>query len=71
VTSGQVLLYDVSGRLVFRGGITAGRGHAGDNVGRDNVVAFLLHDTVPAESTPVFGCSIDDAEPADFDRSAE
>jgi hypothetical protein len=59
-TSGQVLLYDTSGRLVFRGGITAGRGHAGDNAGRDGVVAFLNHGTVPAEETPVFGCSFDD-----------
>jgi hypothetical protein len=66
-TSGQVLLYDGSGQLVFRGGITAGRGHAGDNAGRDSVVAFLLHGTAPAESTPVFGCSIDDADLAASD----
>jgi hypothetical protein len=70
-TSGQVLLYDGAGRLVFRGGITAGRGHAGASAGRDSVVAFLLHGTVPAESTPVFGCSIDDGEPATSGRGAE
>ena len=32
--SGQTLLYDREGRLIFSGGITAARGHAGDNAGR-------------------------------------
>src|SRR5712692_5114154 len=40
-TSGQTLLYDVSGRLLFSGGITSARGHAGANDGRDAVVALL------------------------------
>ena len=30
-TSGETMLYDASGRLVFAGGITGSRGHGGDN----------------------------------------
>jgi hypothetical protein len=33
VGSGHVLLYAPSGKLLFSGGITASRGHEGDNVG--------------------------------------
>ena len=40
-TSGQALLYDRAGRLVFAGGITAARGQAGDNQGSDAVIAFF------------------------------
>ena len=29
-TSGQIMLYDADGRLVFSGGITAARGHSGE-----------------------------------------
>src|SRR5206468_3960171 len=39
--SGQTLLYDAAGRLVFEGGITGSRGHAGDNEGEDAVVEFV------------------------------
>lgn len=57
-TSGQALLYDSGGRLVFNGGITALRGHSGDNYGRDAIVS-LVHGEAPARrSTPVFGCSL-------------
>jgi hypothetical protein len=54
--SGQTLLYDPEGHLIFSGGITAARGHAGDNAGRGAILA-LLTDGVPAvTTTPVFGC---------------
>jgi hypothetical protein len=58
-TSGQTLLYEPSGRLVFDGGITGARGHAGDNAGRETV-RQLLRGREPAggASAPVFGCSI-------------
>ena len=39
--SGQVMLYDILGNLVFSGGITSSRGHEGDNDGRDAIVSFL------------------------------
>lgn len=54
--SGQALLYDADGALVFNGGITYARGHAGDNEGRTAIRSFVLHGTVPSARTPVFGC---------------
>lgn len=58
VTSGQVVLYDGGGRLAFAGGITPARGHAGDSVGRDAVLALLAAAPPPAPTTPVFGCAL-------------
>lgn len=61
-TSGQTLVYEASGRLIFNGGITESRGHSGDNYGRDAIIALL--NGYPAPSTtlpvtsPVFGCSL-------------
>jgi hypothetical protein len=61
-TSGQTLLYDSSGRLLFKGGITASRGHSGDNAGRTAITALLQGETLPQNAlpvaTPVFGCSL-------------
>jgi hypothetical protein len=57
-TSGQALLYDSRGRLVFSGGITAFRGHSGDNDGRDAVVALLSGQKPKHSRTPVFGCAL-------------
>jgi hypothetical protein len=57
-TSGQSLLYDVNGRLLFSGGITGSRGHAGDNAGRTAILALLHHDTAAHDSAFVFGCSL-------------
>jgi len=57
-TSGQVMLYDASGRLEFCGGITAGRGHAGDNAGRSAIEALLHGGQVATASAPVFGCKL-------------
>jgi hypothetical protein len=56
-TSGQVLLYDGRGWLQFSGGITDGRGHAGDNPGRA-AVEHLLHGQAAPSTSPVFGCSL-------------
>ncbi len=61
-TSGQTLLYDAAGRLLFEGGITAFRGHAGDNAGRTVITALLQKKISRPEklpiATPVFGCSL-------------
>ena len=57
-TSGQTLLYDPSSRLVFQGGITLARGHAGDNPGRDAIECYLKQKMNPSASTPVFGCAL-------------
>ena len=57
-TSGHVVLYDLGGRLVFTGGITAGRGHAGDNAGAESIVGFINNSSVRIASTPVYGCGL-------------
>ena len=61
LTSGQVLVYDEDGDLVFRGGLTSARGHEGESVGNRALVSFALDpprsNEVPA-SSEVFGCSL-------------
>jgi hypothetical protein len=64
-TSGYVVVYDPRGHLLFRGGITAGRGHAGDNPGADAIAAGLLGHNALVKETPVFGCDLlDRCEPS-------
>jgi hypothetical protein len=60
-TSGQTDLYDAAGRLLFSGGITAARGHAGDNLGRAAIGEWASHGQAGCSSTPVFGCALNDA----------
>jgi hypothetical protein len=62
-TSGQVLLYDPRGRLAFGGGITAGRGHQGDNAGRRAVLDLLAGAPPAGGHAPVFGCPLIDDYP--------
>lgn len=57
-TSGQTLLYNAQGRLLFAGGITAARGHAGDNAGRSAIETLLAGGQPGYDRTPVFGCPI-------------
>ena len=61
-TSGQTLLYDLQGRLVFKGGITASRGHSGDNPGRSLITELVSGQTPTGVDFPlqthVFGCSL-------------
>ena len=56
-TSGQAALFDTDGRLLFYGGITSVRGHAGDNAGSDAVIAAVNGATARL-GTRVFGCPI-------------
>lgn len=58
LTSGEVVLYDPQGTLIFSGGITGARGHMGDNIGRRLVSAFLANQPVTANSHEVYGCSL-------------
>jgi hypothetical protein len=62
-TSGSVVLYDRDGRLVFSGGITASRGHAGDNFGQSAVIALLRGEPAARSQSPVFGCSLFSTSP--------
>jgi hypothetical protein len=57
-TSGQVVILDNSGRLLFSGGITGARGHQGDNPGRQAVMDLLKGGSVAPQEFPVFGCSL-------------
>ncbi len=68
-TSGQTLLYDAGGALLFSGGITGARGHAGDNAGQSELVSLLNRGpSSPAvtlnrgqsarDATSVFGCPL-------------
>jgi hypothetical protein len=58
VTSGQTLLYDEHGELIFSGGITGARAHPGDNVGRQSLVSLLNREPASRIGTSVFGCPL-------------
>jgi hypothetical protein len=57
-TSGQTVLYDPKGRLLFQGGITVSRGHSGDNPGRAALASLVDHNIAQEVKTPVFGCPL-------------
>lgn len=57
-TSGQVFLYDQAGHLIFDGGITGARGHAGENAGRNSVIELVRRSHSEVRHTPVFGCPL-------------
>lgn len=57
-TSGQTLLYGADGVLAFSGGVTGARAHAGDNAGRQSLVALLNHQSARRSATSVFGCPL-------------
>jgi len=57
-TSGHTLLFGSDGRLLFNGGVTQSRGHSGDNVGEDAIVALVNNHAGGLSRTLVFGCSL-------------
>jgi hypothetical protein len=68
-TSGQTFLFNAGGELLFSGGITSARGHAGDNAGRTELVSLLTRGSSPRartqdggqsprNATSVFGCPL-------------
>lgn len=58
ITSGQVLFYDTTRALQFSGGITASRGHEGDNIGRRAVIDLIGGRSPKHPFPPVFGCAL-------------
>lgn len=58
ITSGQTLLYDAEGNLLFSGGITLARAMEGDNKGRQIIEKYLHEGKILSGETPVFGCSL-------------
>ncbi|MEY2520218.1 MAG: hypothetical protein QOF24_1977 [Verrucomicrobiota bacterium] len=57
-TSGHTFLFSADGRLLFSGGITASRGHAGGNAGESAVLAAINDASPKAARTMVFGCAL-------------
>lgn len=57
-TSGTVLLYARDGSLLFEGGVTASRGHEGENSAADALVERIAGRATEPVATPVFGCSL-------------
>ena len=57
-TSGHTFVFDRDGHLLFNGGITASRGHSGNNVGENAVISFIAEQAATRSETLVFGCSI-------------
>jgi hypothetical protein len=71
-TSGQALLYDAGGHLVFSGGLTPARARTGNSAGRTAILAWLQGERVAITTSPVFGCYLlgpMDPEPAERPRS--
>lgn len=60
--SGQTLLYDANGRLLFSGGITASRAYSGDNKGRSAIISLVMTGVAEQTQTSVFGCSLHDPD---------
>jgi hypothetical protein len=56
-TSGQAVLTDPTGRVVFRGGLTPGRGRVGESAGRRAVLAWVSSGS-GARTAPVYGCAL-------------
>lgn len=57
-TSGQTVLYNASGKLLFHGGITISRGHAGDNPAQEELVRLLRYGSAIPSRTQVYGCPL-------------
>jgi hypothetical protein len=66
VASGTVILFSHDGTRTFAGGVTAMRGHEGDNVGSERLyTALTQRHGEPLELTPAFGCRLWVGESAD------
>lgn len=68
--SGQTMLYDPAGRLVFSGGITSARGHQGDNFGVDAVLLAVRGRVKVRGRFPVFGCSLHDPNAKELSQAS-
>jgi hypothetical protein len=62
--SGQTMLYSATGELQFSGGITASRGHSGDNAGQSAIASLVNTGYASVDRTSVFGCSLRNPERA-------
>jgi hypothetical protein len=69
-TSGHTVLYSAAGRLEFSGGITAARGHVGDNTGERSVVSLVSTGKSEKSGHEVYGCGLHDPNPRTDRRMA-
>lgn len=56
-TSGHAVLFNPAGQVVFRGGLTRGRGQGGESRGRRAILDWVQLGQ-GAASAPVFGCAL-------------
>ena len=61
-TSGHTLLFDHHGTLLFSGGLTRSRGHAGPSIGNRAVASWLTPNETGAGTSLVFGCALNDLQ---------
>ena len=59
-TSGQIVAFDPSGKLVFAGGVTGGRGHEGDNIGESRLISLVTQGRADSARSSVYGCELTD-----------
>lgn len=59
-TSGHTEIFDRNGKLLFSGGITESRGHAGGNNGESAILELAANQQPTQSRTLVFGCRIAD-----------
>jgi hypothetical protein len=57
-TSGQAFLYGLDGRLLYQGGLTASRGHEGDNAGRAALTSLVTTGQANKSRSAVYGCAL-------------
>lgn len=57
-TSGVVYVFKPGGELVFQGGVTGARSHAGDNAGSSAVIQWLSQGHADCSKSFVFGCPL-------------
>jgi hypothetical protein len=57
-TSGHLVIYDPSGQIAFSGGITRGRGQAGESSARQWILALMAGKESAIRQTPVYGCGL-------------
>lgn len=56
--SGEAFAFHPDGSLLFHGGLTAGRGHAGDSESARQLEAALRGDERAVRECPVYGCRL-------------
>lgn len=56
--SGEVFAYSPTGVLIYHGGVTASRGHEGDNPAKSQLMARLNDPTLEPIELAAFGCTL-------------